>query len=256
MEGGGSNIGISILSLPGDLFEVARYLRDRGLGLQLTPTRGLTKAALIRLRNEFPGMVLSYEGPWEKDTSFRGAYQSFMKVWDLKKRPLGDPLAFVGPIIFGPDALAKVLWFKELFPGAVGINFDETGAREISPKRSMTAEEYIEHGNVCLDTLHIGEEPLIDTDIIGFIKRLVEAGCIRVVQIQTRSWSELRDFAEGRHTVIQDRLAALGHALSTVPIIMEFFPHHMVWGGILYGGISNFLLLLKRRIEECRPRSL
>lgn len=254
MEEGGSNIGISRLTLPWSLLPLADYVASLGLGLQLTPTRGLTREDLLLLRDKFgPNIVLSYEGPWGNDTSFRGACESFKKVWHWKRRPLGDPLAFAGPFIFGSDAAQKVPWFKEIFPEAVGINFDETGAVEVSPKRSMTVDDYLKHKKVCVDTLHIGEYPFISRDVNGFMKSLVEQGCVKVVQVQTRTWSDVRNFAAGNQTYIRDRLCTLGPVLSTVPIIMEFFPHHIVWGGMLYGGMDKFLLTLKKRIKECIP---
>lgn len=233
------SIGVSVLSLfprswgNDGVFRTLDLTDDLGIGLQLVPLWGWTRHTLEIIPKE---SVLSYEGAWLPSHEFR---------YIFKRVRQGDYPALYQPFLFGFNPRLLEAAFRTLFPNAIGIDTEDNGVIETSPRRGMTIGKWCAYSpGIVVDTWHIREEPRIACNALDFLLQLVDGNNIKLIHLQTRNTDELEEFVNKGTGILYDCLEILKYAGPNIPVIVELSPVHFLFSP------RKLLHVIKKRIED------
>lgn len=239
-------IALSNLSLlPGSLFrgpeKTWEIVQKAGFdGMKINPLRewdaGEVRYACIP--------VLAFEGPWRNPYSFQTSFQVLLK---------GDLMGFVADtIFFGSRADTRARLYAHDFPEAVGINCPPHYGQNPNFVRETDAQKWPNildtDTAVCLDTWHIRGYPESNT----VFERLINSERVKTIDVQTRSYQEIKEFAIGEETYLQWQLSRLAILPRSVSTSMELLPQHL-WRLQKELHLNRIAVLsqLRERVQKC-----
>lgn len=239
-------IALSNLSLlPGSLFrgpeKTWEIAQKAGFdGMKINPLRewdaGEVRYACIP--------VLAFEGPWRNPYSFQTSFQVLLK---------GDLMGFVADtIFFGSRADTRARLYAQDFPEAVGINCPPHYGQNPNFVRETDFKNWPDildtNTPVCLDTWHIRDYP----DNSRIFNTLIATERIKTIDVQTRSYKEIKRFLIGSSTALEWQLSRLAVLPRSVSASMELLPQHL-WRLQKELHLNRIAVLsqLRERVQKC-----
>lgn len=161
--------------------------------------------------------VLAFEGPWRN--SFRESVSILLE---------GDWMGFIADTaLFGKKTDDRAEVYGQTFPEAIGINCPLHYGKNPNFVRETDFKSWPDildtDTPVCLDTWHIRDYP----DNSRIFNALIATERIKTIDVQTRSYKEIKRFLIGSDTTLGWQLSRLAVLPRSVSASMELLPQHL-----------------------------